>query len=93
MTNKIASYEDVKDVIAGDLVFIDAKAGNMHIGFHATTPADKFRLYLISVTLMKADNPLTLLLQPSHRPLTAKVSVRKPSLSKSRTRPRGRILV
>ncbi len=62
MTNKIASYEDVKDVIAGDLVFIDAKAGNMHIGFHATTPADKFRLYLISVTLMKADNPVDLAL-------------------------------
>lgn len=60
MTTLLDSHSGVPDAVSGNLAFIDAKAGDMHIGFHATTPADKYRLYIISATLLRADNPVDL---------------------------------
>lgn len=60
MTTLLASHAGVLDATGGNLTFIDAKAGDLRIGFHATTPADKYRLYIISATLLKADNPVDL---------------------------------
>lgn len=58
MTQKVASYEDVKDDIVGELLFVDVPAGNLHIGFHCVSNPDKFRLYIKSVQLLEASNPV-----------------------------------
>lgn len=60
MKTLLATHTGVLDETGGNLTFIDAKAGELRIGFHATTPADKYRLYIISATLLKADNPVDL---------------------------------
>lgn len=60
MTTLLDSHSGVLDNVSGNLAFVDAKAGKLHIGFHATTPANMYRLYIISATLLKADNPVDL---------------------------------
>ena len=60
MTAKIAEYNAVKDDVAGDLIFIDAKAGKLHIGFHCTSNKDLFRLYINKVSVIEASNPVDL---------------------------------
>lgn len=58
MTEKVATYQDVKDEIVSELIFVDLPAGNLHIGFHCVSEPDKFRMYINSVSLTEASNPV-----------------------------------
>lgn len=58
MTEKVASYTDVKDAMVTELLFVDLAAGNINIGFHCVSNPDKFRLYIKSVQLINAANPV-----------------------------------
>ncbi len=58
MTKKVASYENVRDNIVTELLFVDLPAGDINIGFHCVSNPDKFRLYITSVQLIDASNPV-----------------------------------
>lgn len=58
MTDKISIHNPVLDNEEGNLAFVDAKAGSIHIGFHCISDPDKFRLYISSVSMLEASNPV-----------------------------------
>ncbi len=60
MTEKIADHPEVNADVAGNLAFADLKAGTVHFAFHCTSQPDRFRLYINSVKLLSADNPVDL---------------------------------
>lgn len=70
MTEKIASYEAVGDSEQGDMIFVDAKAGTMHLGFHSTSAPDKFRLYIKKVSMQDASNPVDLMVSSIISPVS-----------------------
>lgn len=46
----LATYPDIKDVMHSGYVLVEAKEGEaFRVAFHATTPRDRFRLFLCSV--------------------------------------------
>ena len=58
------AYQDIKDKEQGGYFLIEGKAGEtFNLAFHCTTPADKWRLYLISVEVSKGSDPVDLKLQ------------------------------
>ena len=61
MTEKVASYTDLRDNIAKELLFVDLPAGSIHIGFHCVSDPDKFRLYINSLELIEASNPVDIM--------------------------------
>jgi hypothetical protein len=60
MKELVATHDPVLDNEAGNLVFVDAKAGPMYIGFHCVSAPDKFRLYINNVSVLEASNPVDL---------------------------------
>ena len=70
MTEKIAAYQDVKDNITTELLFVDLPAGNLHIGFHCVSNPDKFRLFINSVKLLEASNPVDIQVSGFVSPVT-----------------------
>ncbi len=61
MTSKVASYEGLRAETKGDLIFVDAQPGDLYLGFHAFSLPDKWRLYVNKVQLLKASNPVDIL--------------------------------
>lgn len=56
MTTLQKQYTSLNGDVASDYFIVQVKAGEpFRIGFHATSPADKWRLYLKSVSVMLAD--------------------------------------
>ncbi len=71
MTNKVWEQEVIKDSEQGGYFFYQAKAGEpFRIGFHATSPKDKWRLYLIDVEVVVADHPVDLKVTEVLSPVT-----------------------
>lgn len=71
MTNKGAGYENIPGNMQTSYFLIEAKAGEtLHLGFHATTPKDRFRLYLISVKVRTVNNPVDLRVSEIVSPVT-----------------------
>lgn len=61
MTTKAAENLDIKGDPTSGYFIADFNAGEeFFIGFHAVTPADRFRLYLNSVTVSPISNPVDL---------------------------------
>ncbi|MGN0222806.1 MAG: choice-of-anchor J domain-containing protein [Muribaculaceae bacterium] len=59
MTTKQITLEGLNGDIKTSYFFIQ-NIDMLHIGFHVTSPADTWRLYLIDVTVEKAENPVDL---------------------------------
>lgn len=57
MSSKVAAY-DLPSAETAFVEIVSLEAGELHIGFHAVTPADAYRLYLLNVELLKSDNPV-----------------------------------
>lgn len=61
MTTKAAEYANIPASDQTGYFLLDVTAGQtLHIGFRATSPADKWRLYLCSVRVRTVDNPVDL---------------------------------
>lgn len=58
MTDKVADHPLVIDNIEGNLAFVDAAAGPLYVGFHCVSQPDKFRLYINSLEVLDASNPV-----------------------------------
>lgn len=69
MTEKIATHSDVKSELTGNLAFADLEAGTAYFAFHCTSLPDKFRLYIKSVSLLEASNPVDLLVKEITAPV------------------------
>lgn len=61
MTNVGAEYPSILGEETTGYFLMEAKAGEaVHLAFHATTPADRWRLYLLSVKVSTVSNPVDL---------------------------------
>lgn len=61
MTTLQKTYDELNSDVANDYFVIETKAGEpFRIGFHATSQADKWRLYLKSVTMTEIDKLIDL---------------------------------
>lgn len=70
MKNLGASYADIKGERQGNYFLFEAPAGEINLGFHAVSPPDKFRLYLCSVSIVPAANPVDLRVSEILSPVT-----------------------
>lgn len=70
MTTMGKSHESLPAERQGGFFLVDATAGNLHVGFHAVTPADRWRLYLCSVTVSPVNNPVDLRVAEIVTPVT-----------------------
>lgn len=71
MTEKGAEYPSITGSVQSGYFLIDGKAGEtIHLGFHAVSPADRFRLYMISVKVSTVDNPVDLKVSEITSPVT-----------------------
>ena len=59
MTTKQMSFEGLNGDTKSSYFFIEAPE-SLRIGFHATSPADTWRLYLVDVSVEVAENPVDL---------------------------------
>lgn len=70
MKNLGASYPDIKGERQGSYFLFEAPAGDINLGFHAVSAPDKFRLYLCSVGIVSAANPVDLRVSEILSPVT-----------------------
>ncbi len=70
MKNLGASYADIKGERQGNYFLFEAPAGEINLGFHAVSAPDKFRLYLCSVSIVPAANPVDLRVSEILSPVT-----------------------
>lgn len=71
MQNLGVSYTNIPNTMQGGYFIMKAKAKQQfNIGFHATTPADKWRLYLCSVNVRMTNNPVDLKVSEIISPVT-----------------------
>ncbi|MGM9804276.1 MAG: choice-of-anchor J domain-containing protein [Muribaculaceae bacterium] len=73
MTTELGSYVDLLDKDYGYYVIVDGTAGQpVHIGFQATTPKDRFRLYLKAFSVESCGNVVDLKLSEIISPVTGR---------------------
>lgn len=70
MTTMGKSHESIPAERQGGFFLVDAPAGNLHIGFHAVTPADRYRLYLCNMKVTQVNNPVDLRVTEIVTPVT-----------------------
>lgn len=70
MKNFGASYPDIKGERQSGYFLFEAPAGEINLGFHAVSAPDKFRLYLCSVSIISAANPVDLRVAEILSPVT-----------------------
>ena len=68
----VATYTEIKDVMYDGYVLVDAKEGEaFRVAFHATTPKDRFRLFICSVDAKHIDKAMDLGVSEITSPVTA----------------------
>ncbi len=68
----LATYPVIKDVMHNGYVLVDAKEGEaFRVAFHATTPKDRFRLFICSVEAKHIDVAMDLGVTEISNPVTA----------------------
>lgn len=74
MTEKKADHPQVVGKTpSSHYILVDAKAGQtFYLGFHCVSPADRFRLYLLSVKVSEASNPVDLTVDSIESPVSGK---------------------
>ena len=71
LNTKYWEQSPIYDSEQGAFFFVQAKAGKpFRLGFHCTSPADKYRLFLIRVEVSKCDNPVDLTVAEMVSPVT-----------------------
>ncbi len=70
MTTKLAEHPDVRDANQSNVLFFEAEPGSVHIVFHCISNANKYRLYINSVRLVEAVNPVDLCVSEIVSPAT-----------------------